>query len=278
MKLIGYNPTKQHIHFIRDLNEREITSYHQYTPIIAEAGNRFKLFRILGQNHAAWTSCIRSLLNCESRNDEHDWLELDRLLLNYLTAAYTIQEHFQVSFRRRFRKDLSRLKEYDDFINKLCRTSWAFAFFLDFRGYVQHCGLGIGNYHRHLSSTSVNLSITSNPQALVADSNGWKRCKLAQKKRKLDLVDLQHEFHHHMLNSYGGFVAKTFFPELFPAAKFYSELAKEVQKIDSGFRACFMPAIPEVKHGKGKQKMSLSFKLVPNDLFGELGISISAKS
>jgi hypothetical protein len=211
MTLIGYNAARQHFNLVRKLNEAEVASYEKYSPTIAEAHNRFKLFRILGQNYNEWIAYINSLLSSQSRNEENDWLQLDRLLLNYLTCAYTIQEHFMVSFRRRFRKTPAKINEYGDFMDKVCKTSWAFAFFLDFRGYIQHCELGIGHFHRHVSLTSVELSITHEASELLADSKQWKRCKLTDKNGKLDLVQLLNEFHHHMLQSYGKFVAKTFF-------------------------------------------------------------------
>jgi hypothetical protein len=278
MKLIGYSADRQNFQLIRELTDDEIANYEKFTPIVAEAHNRFKLFRILGSNFNEWTSYINSLLNPQSRNDENDWLQLDRLLLNYLTCAYTIQEHFKASFQRRFRKDAAKLKEYRDFVDKICRTSWAFAFYLDFRGYIQHCELGIGHYQRNVSSTSVKINITHESAQLVAESKEWKRCKLTDKRGTLELVELLKEFHHHTLNSYGGYVAKAFFPELFPAAKFYANLTSEVIKIGPGHRMFFMDGEPKVDFQEGSQQIKLQLKLVPNDLFAELGFSISPKN
>jgi hypothetical protein len=279
MKLIGFSSARQRFHIIRNLTEEEIANYEKYTPLIAEANNRFKLFRILDKNYKEWTNYINSLLTAQQRDDfENDWLELDRLLLNYLSSAYTIQEHFLVSFRRRFRQNTEKLKEYDDFINKLCQTSWEFAFFLDFRGHVQHNGLGVGRYNREVHSTSVILNITHEAADLVAENkNGqsWSRSKLTAGKGTLNLVDLLHDFHGHMRQNFGTYVAKTFFSHLFPIAQFYSNLTNEVRQIEPTFRMCFMDAEPEVKFKQGKQELSLPLKLVANDLFAELGIYIS---
>ncbi|HTX22455.1 MAG TPA: hypothetical protein VMD27_11460 [Candidatus Aquilonibacter sp.] len=278
MKLIGYNEERKNFHLVRNLTDAEVTNYEKYTPIVAEARNRFKLFRILGSNFNEWTGYISSLLNSQVRNDENDWLQLDRLLLNYLTCAYTIQEHFKASFQRRFRKDAVKLKEYSDFLDKLYHSAWAFAFYIDFRGYIQHCELGIGNYQRQISSTSVKINITHDSAQLLADSKEWKRCKLTDKNGTLDLVKLLEEFHHHMLKSYGGYVAKSFFPELFPAAKFYANLTSEVLKIGPGFRMVFGEGEPQKTFEEGKQQMQLQLKLVPNDLLAELGFSISPQN
>ena len=85
--------------------------------------------------------------------------ELNRLILNYLTLAYSIQEHFYVSFTQRFRKDLKKLEEYDDFIDRVSKASWAFAFILDYRGYVQHVGLAVTRNNRVASDTSVQIEV-----------------------------------------------------------------------------------------------------------------------
>ena len=80
-----------------------------------------------------------------------------------------------------------------------------------------------------------------------------------------------------MLESYGGYVAKLFYPDLFPAAQFYLELTNEVKKHGADFRMFFTNA-PDVKTAGDKQTMNLTFSFVPNDLFAELGISVSAKT
>ena len=149
--MVDFNPNGNRLQFVRDLSSDEIAKHEKYISVFTDARSRFHLFKILGRNYVEWTSYINLLLNPLTNNDEDAMLQLDRLLLNYLSCAYTIHEHFKTSFRRRFRKNEAKLKEYDDFINGLCKNSWEFAFFLDFRGYVQHCGLGIGHFNRHRS-------------------------------------------------------------------------------------------------------------------------------
>jgi hypothetical protein len=139
--LVGVNKLRGNFAEFRKLEANEITDHEKYIPVFIEAQNRFNLFRILAQNYSEWNSHVNSLLNATTSNTGNEMLELDRLLLNYLTCAYTIQEHFKVSFQRRFRNDEAKQKERSDFIDGLCKASWPFAFFLDFRNHVQHCGL-----------------------------------------------------------------------------------------------------------------------------------------
>jgi hypothetical protein len=278
MKLLGFNKARNNFHFFRALEAKEIADHNKFTTIIAEARNRFNLFRILGQNYSEWKSYIESLLNAKMSHDGDEMLQLDRLLLNYLTCAYTIQEHFKVSFQRRFRKNAAKQKEYRDFLDGLCRASWPFGFFLDFRGHVQHCGLGIGEFHREVNATSVVLAITHDSAKLVAESKTWPRSKLTGKEGKLELVKLLDEFHARMLQHYAGFVAKTFFPELFPAAEFYGRLTEEVRRVDPDFRMFFHEKDLDLKTEGDKQTLNLQLTLVPNDVFAELGVHITRKN
>lgn len=200
---------------------------------------------------------------------------MNRLLLNYLTFAYTIQAHFKVSFRQRYRKHHSSIKEYTDFINRLCAQSWAFAFLLDFRGYVQHVGLGVGHYNRTVNDSSVKIEVTADSKSLLKGSSEWAKSNLSQEKGELDLIAILKEFHIQMIQNYAGFVAKTFFPELSPAAEFYARLTQEVHDRDKNARMVFFPQKPEItQEDDGKQSINISFTCPPNDVFSELGIKI----
>lgn len=278
MKLLGFNKARSNFHFFRDLEAKEIAHHEKFTPIIAEARNRFNLFQILGQNYSEWKSYVNSLLNAKTSHDGGEMLQLDRLLLNYLTCAYTIQEHFKVSFQRRFRKNAAKQKEYSNFIDGLCKASWPFAFFLDFRGHVQHCGLGIGEFNRQVNATSVIVTITHDAAKLVAENKTWPRSKLTGKEGKLELVTLLDEFHARMLQHYAGYVAKTFFPELFPAAEFYGCLTEEVRRVDPDLRMFFHKKDLDLKTEGDKQTLNLQLTFAPNDVFAELGVRVTIKN
>src|SRR5689334_14206229 len=90
---------------LRDLTPDELSKHEYFTPIFVEARNRLRVFNMLEANYQEWRSYTQSLLTTHSGNHEEEQLYLDRLLLNHLTCAYTIHEHFDVSFRRRFKKN-----------------------------------------------------------------------------------------------------------------------------------------------------------------------------
>jgi len=276
MKLLGFSDSGKRLHFVRDLTEQEKEMHRKSLPTWTDARNKFHLFKLLGLNYSEWIAYINILLTPTMR-EEDIVVKLDRLLLNYLSCAYTIQEHFKGSIRRRFKNNTAKKEEYDTFIDELCKKSWEYAFFLDFRGYVQHCGLGIGKFNRQANLTSVTVSIGQDAKELLENSKEWKRCELTGKEGVLDLVKMLNEYHHRMTEQYGRFVAKLFYPELVQIANFYSDLTREVQQINLGFRMVFIENDPKINTEGDKQTMNLELSFVPNDLFAELGIMIPIK-
>ena len=159
MHLGSFNSTTHHFESIRVLTADEIAEFEKLRPPFTEARDRLALFRMLTRNYREWRNYLDRLLSASFTEDVDISEELNRLILNYLTFAYSIQEHFYVSFKQRFRKDLKKLEEYDDFIDRVSKASWAFAFILDYRGYVRHVGLAVRRNNRVASDTSVQIEV-----------------------------------------------------------------------------------------------------------------------
>lgn len=276
MHLGIYRKENNYFDAIRELTMAELEDHETFSRIFIEARSRLVLFRMLERNYENWKAYLNRMLSANFQEDVDVSEELNRLLLNYLTFAYTIQEHFAASFRKRFKSHPERSKEYSNFLGKLCNICWPFAFILDFRGYVQHVGLGIGNISRTSSDTSIQIKVEVSASALLADGCRWKRSGLKASRGDLNLIEILKEFHIQMLQSYGGFVARTFFPELLPASKFYAKLCEEVRERDPDAQMIFFCEPPKFTPGEnGKSSVNFNVIAVTNDVFGELGIQVN---
>ena len=275
MQLGSYNSAKNKWDPLRELTGEEIKQHDRFTPLCAEARERLALFRMLNRNYADWKTYLNRLLSAYFKEEVNVKEELDRYLLNYLTFAYTIEQHFNVSFRKRFRMDPAARKRYANFLDEQCKQSWPFAFILDYRGYVQHVELGISWTHRKANDTFVRIEVMANAKALLAASREWKRSGLTVAKGDMDLVGILKEFHIRMIHNYAGFVANMFFPELKPASEFYARLTKEVKERDPNALMIFFPEKPISTHDRsGTVAINWDVIYVANDLFAELGITI----
>jgi hypothetical protein len=268
MKLAGYflnGAAVENIQDFRDLSAEELKQHALFKPVVAEARRRLALFRVLEANYQDWADYLKILLHPNPVDDEAAALQLNRLLLNYLTCAYHIRQHFEASFQQRFRTDISEQKKDKMLLDSLCQTSWPFSFFLDFRNYLQHQGLGLGFFNRKITPTSLSLEITLNSVELLNTTKDWPRVKLVPAKGIIELTGLLREFHAQMMQSYSGIVIKTLFADLIPAADFYKKLAAEVRQKDANLTMSLRDT-PDAKPVPA-----------PNDLFAELGLAVALK-
>jgi hypothetical protein len=224
--LVGVLPARHHYHRVRDLTADEVQKHHQFKTIVNEVSSRLKLFRFLETNYSEWSAYLKTLLSADHNDGRDEKDTLDRFLLNYLTCAYTIREHFKVSYRNRYRGNAAKLKEYDDFRAALSKQHFGFGFFLDFRGFVQHKALPVGYFSKQVHLSSVKIEVTQEAEALLRESREWGMSGLTAQHGTLDLPSLLQEFHMVMMRSYAEFVVKTMFPELLPAAQFMQALQK----------------------------------------------------
>ena len=257
------------VHDLRDLTVDELKLDVFYRPVVAEARARFALFRLLDQNYQDWASHLNSLLSPLPLDDHAAALGLDRLLLNYLHGAYALRLHFETSFQQRFRTDSSEQKKYKMLVDQLGQTSWPFAFFLDFRGHLQHRGLAIGHFKRTVTPTSVVVELTWSGADLQKFIKDWPRSKLTASRGTLEIVPLVREFHARLMDNYAHIILKTFFADLVPAADFYKKLAAEVRHAHPALSMVFRDGVSKAADPK--------LVFVPNDLFAELGLAPVAK-
>jgi hypothetical protein len=101
MHLGSYNQTIRHYELIRELSAAEVQQHNGYKPVLVEARDRLSLFRMLQRNYSEWRNYLNRLLAVDFRENIDRTEELNRLIINYLTVAYTTHTHFGTSLRTR---------------------------------------------------------------------------------------------------------------------------------------------------------------------------------
>jgi len=260
-----------HIQGIRELSEEEQTRSAEYTEVAVDARNRFKLFTILRKNYQEWSDYTRSLFTQEEGFTDDEIAELDRLQLNYLSSAKSLIDQFRQHWVQSHR-NTDREKEYNDFIGRLGRNSWAFSFFQDLRNFTQHCGLPTGNYARTVNINSINILIEADVHWLLAHYDRWDKSKLTEVHGPLNLLELMREYNVYLHEHFGAFLAAEFAPSLLDAHNFFASLAKEV--IDLQPKAQFKILTTVTKNGNS---FNYTLKTPPSNLLGSIGISMTKK-
>ena len=256
---------------IRELTVDEVSKVKEYAKVCSAARNRFKLFAILQKNYSQWREYIQSLLKPGDDLDDDQMVELDRLQLNFLSSAKSLLDHFRQEWTQKHRKT-PKEKEFNIFIQRLEKVSWAFAFFQDLRNFTQHCGLPVGNYSRSFSASSVTLTVACDSEWLVEHFSGWGKSKLTRANGKLDLISLTRDYFVQLQQNFGNFVATEFAPGLLETHNFFAGMAKEVADVNP--RATFHLLTGYTRNG---DQISFQISTPPSDLLGSLGITVSPK-
>jgi hypothetical protein len=254
---------------IRDLSEDEVIQYGKSMAVYAAARNRFRLFRIFHLNYKAWEGFVKATRKPGGALGD-EMLELDRLMLNFLTAAKALIDHFTQFYIQSHRKTPEE-NHFSELLDLLSGRSWAFAFFQDFRNFVQHCGLPTGSCEMSVKEGLITMEVGADAEWLLANHTGWKLSKLAKTHGKLNLLTLAHEYYQCVMSELGMFLAKAFFPKVVEAHNFFAVLANEVAQVVPTHT---MILITQAE-GNGNE-VTLSFELIPNDVFGELGFQVKA--
>jgi len=268
MKLAGYTRDGSAIlsaQDFRELTADELKQHALFKPVVAEARNRLALFRVLDENYREWSDYLQSLLHPGPMDEDAIVLNLERLLLNYLTCAHHLRAHFEASFQQRFRTDSSEQKKYKMLVDGLIQSSWPFAFFLDYRNCAQTRGLALGYFKRKLTPTSVSLELTLNASELLNTTKDWPRSKLLPSKGIMELLPLLRDFHAQMMQKYSGIIIQTLFADLIPASEFYKKLAAEVAQKNPGQTLALRSGDPTPTDNK--------LVFIPSDLLAELGLA-----
>jgi len=135
------------LHFIRELAPDEIADYKKCKTKFLVLRQRFSLLFILDQNFAALESCAEKLRTSET-SDAVALSEINRHFMNYLFSAYALREHLETAIARDFGRESVSVSKLDRFFQLMEQKCFAYAFFQDFRNYVQHCGLPVVDMKR----------------------------------------------------------------------------------------------------------------------------------
>jgi hypothetical protein len=198
-------------------------------------------------------------------------LELDRLILNFLSAAYGLHEQFKTHLGKQSDTEQA---EFRQFVAQLEDDSFAYAFFRDFRNYAQHCELPVGTVNVHKTLSGTTMQVKHRVEDLLRDYKNWGKSKLWEKFGELDLVELATQYHEVLMTRYGNYISNYFLKPLFPIHEFAARLTAEVKAVNPEFEM----TICTRASGDGVTNAQWSCVGLPEDVFGSLGISVTPKS
>jgi hypothetical protein len=125
--------------------------------------------------------------------------EMNRHFMNYLSSGYSLRQHLDKLLKRDFGRKSEQAAKFPHLLNLLETNNFAYAFFQDFRNYVQHCGFPIGGMKLVQEKNGSALSLTHSKAALLKEYHEWKKSALPNRpEEEFDLIALV-KIHHQIV-------------------------------------------------------------------------------
>jgi hypothetical protein len=267
---------------IRPLSEEEIAGLEVHKKRYFSTGNRFKLFAMMKQNYGAWDRFVADLQDPTLSVNGDIMLELDRLMLNFLSSVNALFNHFKVHAARG-ENGKSETAAFKKYVKNLEATNPTYAFFSDLRDFVQHCGLPIGSVNRTQNAETgvIVLKVTTDAAWLIENSGDWRRqwrrSGLTKDRGSMDLLAMMTEVRQVLIEEFGKFTATIYGPRLVETHNFFAELQIEAEKVGGeGAQSIVVESFAQQPGAApGVQHFQVQTSILPQDVLKEIGITIT---
>ncbi len=116
-------------------------------------------------------------------------LDLNRRLMNFLSAVRTYLDHTETDLKRRFGEDSERYTRFEKLTNRLYDSWFSYRFLYKLRNFVQHCGLPLDSLSHTSTHNSRALSVTVSRSRLLTDFD-WGAALRGEIERLPEAVDI----------------------------------------------------------------------------------------
>jgi hypothetical protein len=178
------------LHLLDELSAEQFSKFVESGKCIEELTQTRRLLKFVEQNEEDINNfleaTVRSLTEKSKLKNSVGKKELDplylnvnRLLLNYLSSMRTFLDHSRAYLSRKYGKVSTELTEFEQMLSAFFDNSFTYRFFDKLRNYAQHVGIPVHFYsfHTHYDdkkqTVSGTLEIQFNRKKLLESYDGW---------------------------------------------------------------------------------------------------------
>jgi len=191
--------SKEKIEAVRELKSSEYQEYQKALAHLMRFSSDQQLFAIVRLNYDDYLNLVKQYLGGYAKNPsmyqgrmERMALDINRSILNFLSAVRTFLDHSETNLKKRYGKDSQKVKRFKKACSKAFDDNFSYRFLYKLRNYVQHCGMPLGTLDLHSKAvgpqpTDVHhsLSVRFNREKLLSEFDWGNR--LAEEIQKLPL-------------------------------------------------------------------------------------------
>lgn len=255
------------VHLIRELAVPEFEEYRAAKAEFMKLRQRLNLLVILEQNFSALDKYIEQLRMTDERGTLVS-CDLNRHFMNYLSSAYALRQHLETWFKRDLgRESLERFRKFLALMEEKC---FAYAFFQDFRNYVQHCGFPVFKTERSMKGQERLLALTYPKAALLHDYANWEKARLTERtEHAFDLVVLVRTHQKVVHSEFPVAILAEYGKNFDKLEACFLKLQAEAGKVQAGAGATIVVSLD----GDPTRGGQITFDNIPQNPLAELGLS-----
>jgi hypothetical protein len=263
---------------IRKLSNSEYKEFKKATMCLLRFSSDQRIFLIARLNYDSFNNLLKRYFEAYTKNPSMGWpraekmiLEINRHLLNYLSAVRTFLDHSETNIKRRYGRNSERVKRFKRVCSKEYKNSFSYRFIYNLRNYAQHCGMPLGQLtlkseevDPHSKEVIHSLSIKFNRDELLSEYDSWG----SQLKREIQRLPKTFEINPHIsemmkcIEMITTSLIEEEMPELIKSASYVLRLITETKGMP-GVPCIIKPKIlARSKEGKA-ERLELNIEWIP---------------
>ncbi len=183
-------PARLDIREIRPLTSDEYKKFKKACSNLNLINKKLDLFKLVNHNFKDYN--VEKTFHFDQYIQNHQMhpaiaenimLNLNRRVVNYLTAVKTFLDHSRTDLTHEYGKDSQQVKDFDDLTSDKFDSFFAYRFIIKLRNYVQHCGFPLGSVDigakqnkNDPSKVIYHMDILINRDEILENFN-WKKLK-----------------------------------------------------------------------------------------------------
>lgn len=149
--------SKENITAIRELSDIEYEEYEKATKCLFDFSRDQQLYAITLLNYDDYLNILKQYFQDYAKTPRAiNWimmekmaLNINRHLLNYLSAVRAFLDHTTTNLKKRYGTHSNRYKRFKDACSKAYDSNFSYRFLYRLRNYAQHCGMPLGTLTFH---------------------------------------------------------------------------------------------------------------------------------
>lgn len=180
--------SKESITAVRELSESEYEEYKKAVGRLADFSSSQHLYAIVALNYDDYGNILKQYGRKYAEDPRAvNWitmekmvLDINRHLLNFLSAVRTFLDHTETKLKRHYGSDSNRYKRFKDACSQAYDTNFSYRFLYRLRNFAQHCGLPLGTLTLHSAEAPPHsghmqhsLEVKFNRDELLLERDLW---------------------------------------------------------------------------------------------------------